>query len=735
MSSRRLRFEHLESREVPAAIAALDPSFDSDGVVVQAGVPFTGVAIQTDGKIVAVGTSNGDFLVARYNPDGSLDNSFSGDGRATVEFGGTDTATAVAIDSLGRIVVVGNTTAGTNVAVARFTPTGDLDATFDGDGKLTIDYAGTDTANAVAIDPTTGKIVVAGGNGADFALARINPADGSLDATFDTDGKRFVDLGAVDLANAVAIDSTGRIVVAGTSGSNFGVARLLAADGANDNSFDSDGKFSFDLGGVDVPRAIAIQPSDGAILVAGSNGADMAVVRLAAANGAFDPSFSGDGKQTINISGADDARVVLVQPDGRILLVGDSANNASDTAIVRLTTAGALDTTFSGDGIFTFDVTGSSFLDLGTAAALTPSGRLIVAGQGGGGQVNGHLVRVPVELEDPRNLAIGGSLNGQASLFAANAATGKYPATATASLAAFGSLAQNVRTAVADVNGDGVEDVAIVTGPGTAIRVAVVSGRDNTTMLVSPFDPFGGNFAGGGFISAADLDNDGRAEVIVTPDQGGGPRVSIFSLAANGTFSVRANFLGIQDSNFRGGARTAAGDIDADGFADLAVAAGFQGGPRIALFAGSKIFLDQSKMLGDFFAFDTSLRNGAFVSIGDVNGDGYGDLYFGAGPGGAPRVFGISGLATISNTVEALANPLSSFFLGGNAANRGGVRLATVDVDGDRFADVVAGTGEGQSSFARVYFGSTITTTAEPAGFQDLDPFSGAVFANSIFVG
>lgn len=172
--------------------------------------------------------------------------------------------------------------------------------------------------------------------------------------------------------------------------------------------------------------------------------------------------------------------------------------------------------------------------------------------------------------------------------------------------------------------------------------MAVVSGANNTTILVPPFDPFGGNFLGGGFVAAADLDGDGRAEFVVTPDQGGGPRVSIFSLLVDGQLLIKANFFGIDDISFRGGARSAMGDVNKDGFPDLLVAAGFGGGPRVALFSGSTLFTTRAKLVNDFFAFPEdaeTLRNGIFAALGDISGDGFADLVFGGGPGGAPRVY------------------------------------------------------------------------------------------------
>src|SRR5207248_9313093 len=98
-------------------------------------------------------------------------------------------------------------------------------------------------------------------------------------------------------------------------------------------------------------------------------------------------------------------------------------------------------------------------------------------------------------------------------------------------LAPFSGFTGTVRAATGDVNGDGTADVVLVTGPGTPIRFAVIDGKTGGT-LVGPTAPFAGSedFTGGGFVAAGDVDGDGRAEWVITPDQGGGPRVTVFSL-------------------------------------------------------------------------------------------------------------------------------------------------------------------------------------------------------------
>ena len=169
----------------------LDTSFSTDGKVIT-GLPInafaSAVAIQADGKIVIAGGVNtqagvaGDFAVARYLANGTLDASFGGVGIVTTDFGTpSDSARSIAIQADGRIVVAGG--AGTSVAIARYNTDGTLDPTFSGDGRLTMSLGGSGVASALAIQAGDGKIVVVGTVSGNFAVARFNP-NGTLDTTF-----------------------------------------------------------------------------------------------------------------------------------------------------------------------------------------------------------------------------------------------------------------------------------------------------------------------------------------------------------------------------------------------------------------------------------------------------------------------------------------------------------------------------------------------------------------------
>jgi Bacterial Ig domain/FG-GAP-like repeat len=289
----------------------------------------------------------------------------------------------------------------------------------------------------------------------------------------------------------------------------------------------------------------------------------------------------------------------------------------------------------------------------------------------------------------------------------------------------FGSFTGGVRTAAADFNGDGVADLVVGTGPGRSTQVIVLDGKTQAQLFT--IDPFEAAFQGGVFVTAGDISGDGIPDLIITPDEGGGPRVRIFS---GKDFQQIADFFGIDDPAFRGGARAAVADINGDGVGDLIVSAGFGGGPRVAVFDGKSLKDGAltSKPFGDFFAFEPALRNGAFVTGGDLDGDGFAELIAGGGPGGGPRVTAFSGRSLLNNTQDVLAN-----FFGGDVNTRGGIRVTVKNLDDDNRADLIVGAGAGSGSRATAYLGKNIQPNGTPPTVLDFDAFAG--FPGGVFVG
>jgi uncharacterized delta-60 repeat protein len=384
-----------------AADGDLDTTFDTDGKVTTAIGSGTeaarSVVLQSDGKIVAAGYShNGsdyDFAVVRYNTDGSLDTTFDTDGKVTTAVGlSDDVAYSVVLQSDGKIVVAGWSFNGTNddFAVVRYNTDGSLDTTFDTDGKVTTAVGlGDDAAYSVALQ-SDGKIVAAGysfnGSNFDFAVVRYN-TDGSLDTTFDTDGKVTTAVGlSDDVAYSVVLQSDGKIVAAGYSdnGSNYDFAVVrYNTNGSLDTTFDTDGKVTTAIGsGTEAAYSVVLQ-SDGKIVAAGysriGSNDDFAVVRYNT-DGSLDTTFDTDGKVTTAIgSGTELARSVVLQSDGKIVAAGYSDNGSNnDFAVVRYNTDGSLDTTFDTDGKVTTAVGLSN--DVAWSVVLQSDGKIVAAG-------------------------------------------------------------------------------------------------------------------------------------------------------------------------------------------------------------------------------------------------------------------------------------------------------------------------------------------------------------------
>jgi hypothetical protein len=309
-----------------------------------------------------------------------------------------------------------------------------------------------------------------------------------------------------------------------------------------------------------------------------------------------------------------------------------------------------------------------------------------------------------------------------------------------------------VRVAIGDFNADGILDTVLVTGPGTKTMMAVVNGKDGS-ILVPPTDPFGdANFTFGGFVTAGDIDHDGRAEWVVTPELRGGPRVVIFRLLADGTFDITspgqpslvANFFGIGDPGFRDGDRPALGDINGDGILDVFSIAAFDGGPRTAIYDGKDVLgaraagRDPAKLVGDFFAAPSGQdegRGGRSIAVGDVNGDGVADLIVTGdnllGTGNQIVIF--SGADLIAGKFPGFgATPIANFTVGGQSGSAL-LSVATVNADGDARADLAIGSGAGQASLVKVYLGKDLSGTTEPVS-TSLDPF-GTATLNGVFVG
>lgn len=291
----------------------------------------------------------------------------------------------------------------------------------------------------------------------------------------------------------------------------------------------------------------------------------------------------------------------------------------------------------------------------------------------------------------------------------------------------FGDFDGAVRAVAADVNGDGVGDIVLGTGPYGGSRIRILDGKTFQD-IVPAFSAFESSFSGGVFLASGDFNRDGRDDVVITPDQGGGSRVKIMTLGS-GSMTNLADFFGINDPAFRGGARAAVGDVNGDGTPDLIVTAGFGGGPRISILDGTTILSgNRRNLVPDFFAFEQNLRNGVYATLGDVDGDGKADLILGAGPGGGPRVLVLSGATLIAGgPTVALAKPLSDSFVG-DAGQRGGVRVMAKDLDNDGKADVVVGSGTGNAATVLKSVNGRLTSS------QTLVPFAGLEL-DGIYVG
>lgn len=364
----------------------------SDFLAAQVNEVANDVTVQTDRKIVVVGSrfaavNNVDYLVARYNADGTLDTTFSGDGIFLLHNSNSDNLNAVAIQADGKIVAVGQSNSSTEAYVIRLNTNGTLDTTFSGDGIFEISGAG--IALSVALQADSKIVIGSRGLSGESIIIRLN-TNGALDTTFDTDGIVSLNPNHYE-PYGLAIQADGKIVVAGTSsifaGGDISTVRLLTS-GALDTSFDSDGiAVTSVYAGDSEARSLAIQ-TDGKIVVGGGPGAngsetEAAIVRYNS-NGSLDTSFDGDGIKLSNLNIGNGDKYfndLAAQTDGKILAIGDTTYSVAslfvieDFTIFRLNTDGSFDTNFDGNGIAR-----SQWCEQGSDFALQTDGKIVAIG-------------------------------------------------------------------------------------------------------------------------------------------------------------------------------------------------------------------------------------------------------------------------------------------------------------------------------------------------------------------
>ncbi len=389
------------------ADGSLDTSFNGDGKVTTSLSTLNdgpsdeahSVLLQTDGKIVLAGISRVNSFpssvvvnaAVRYNPNGSLDDTF---GRGGISIGHPGNGLAAALQG-NRIILAGSIPIGTTnrnmISTMRFRSNGSVDTAFSSGIVRTAIGTSNEEANAVALQ-SDGNIVAAGfsfsaATNNDFALARYHPR-GVLDTSFDSDGMVTTAIGSGDdTARDVVIQPDGKIIALGyslVSAANYDLALVrYNADGSLDTGFGGgDGIVITPIGaGNDFGSAVLLQP-DGKIIAFGDSvigsSPDFFVARYHH-DGTLDTSFGGGNGFVITpLATIDRATSAVLQPDGKIIGAGRAGDGSTDDfLIVRYNANGSLDTTFDGDGILTTALNGFDFI---STVILQPDSKIIAVG-------------------------------------------------------------------------------------------------------------------------------------------------------------------------------------------------------------------------------------------------------------------------------------------------------------------------------------------------------------------
>ncbi len=760
-----------------------DATFDGDGVrsfgpwsEEYSSLSLGKLALLPDGRAVVAGQisrnfsypapallppyyGDSDLLTMRLNADGSLDASYGDGGRAVHDLdGGPAIASLQALTLLadGGLMVGGVQNYGyypvysnsdalsvpfpslPRVVVAKLTAAGALDPAYDGDGvatlaardgafeqfaATTIDAAGRATVLGTRTDSSSTRA---------FATAYRFDAAGALDANFDGDGYAETLLGEL---GPIPDGATGSFSASGVFAAAQPDGGVVSALNTYRSEYRNDPYFSKGRGDLILVRFA----NDGSVDPAfGTNG------RVVRTLSEFDSTNStpSTSRFAVGLQGFADGSLALLEQYTPLTTFVDpivsTVPTIAITSLIRYDAAGRPLGDATRGPEFAFPTDGPKGTNVQPREiAFDAAGRLLAAGVTDTSTVTGTRIGVArlTPTEPPADILEQTILVAHGGAVRAVQVDGAAPAIVGPAERPFGDFDGEVVARLADLDGDGrVDELFGIGAGGGSIVLARFHNADGSTDTVR-LDAFEAAFRGGVALSVGDLDGDGAAEVVVSAGNGGGGRVQIFSVARTG-FVKRADFFGIDDDRFRGGASTALADLNADGRPELLVAAGVGGGPRVAVFDGASLLaplLDPAppRLRNDFFAFGgddaARLRNGVNIEAADLNGDGRVDLIFGAGAGGARRVLAIDGARYLDGETAALVN----FYVDNDDARRSGVRVAVKDIDQDGRADLVVE----HDSQLRIYDGARIVAApgAEPAILQDLVLFADGV--EGVFVG
>ncbi len=391
-----------------AAPGQLDPAFNGSGIA--SSPPSSGranaIARQTaDGMLVIAGsrfngTSN-EFVVARYSSAGTLDPLFGSNGMVSTAMDWSSEALTVALQTDGKILAAGfaNDSMRDNIALVRYTAGGAPDMRFGTNGVVKTSISGANSkAQSVAVD-ASGRILVAGYvENSGFALLRYTDA-GILDTTFGNNGiVTTIFRSGSDLASCLAIQGDGKIVVAGNSSDGYFLLARYSADGNPDSQFGFGGSVQTSAGSLSASiQGIALQP-DGKIVVAGHASSfftrDIAVARYTD-SGTLDNTFNNSGMVTTDINNGDDtAYDVAIQANGRIVVAGSNKDNFNleQFALLRYENDGRADYSFGASGRVLTNVN-SSGTNRAQGLLIQPDGRIVAAGYYNNGNDNLAVAR------------------------------------------------------------------------------------------------------------------------------------------------------------------------------------------------------------------------------------------------------------------------------------------------------------------------------------------------------